>query len=475
MALALACAPIVLATSAFAQTPLSPLFRTVYTFTNGTDGASPSAALLLLGGTLYGTASEGGADKDGTVYAVNVDGTGFRSLHDFSVLEGTPFSLTNLDGAFPVAGLVMGGNTVYGTAKFGGTNGCGTVFAVNTDGTGFMVLHTFAGSDGNEPRGGLILSGNTLYGMTAFGGANGAGTVYAVNTDGTGFGTLSNPAAGWDADAPESSLIISSNTLYGTSYGGGANGWGFVFALNTDGTGFRTVYSFSTPEYIGNGLYTNLDGAYPACSLVLSGGRLFGTASIGGTNGFGTVFAVNTDGTGFAVLLTLTAVGGTVPGTGLVLSGNALVGTAAYGGTNDDGSVFSINTDGTGFAVLHTFDGLDGGFPVAPLILSNNTFYGTAENGGTNGAGTIFAITLVPAPAVVPASIAASGGQLQFEVTGITPGATVYVQAAGNLSAPVNWLPIATNLVTGTNLTVSGLSTTNSTWQFFRVAETLPP
>ena len=88
--------------------------------------------------------------------------------------------------------------------------------------------------------------------------------------------------------------------------------------------------------------------------------------------------------------------------------------------------------------------------------------------------GTIFSITLSPAPAIETNSVAVSGGQLQFVVGGLTPGATVYVQASSNLS-PGNWAPVATNVTTGTNLTISGLSVTNANYRFFRVLETSPP
>ena len=78
---------------------------------------------------------------------------------------------TNSDGANPYAGLILSGNTLYGTACGGGSSGNGTVFAVNTDGTGFTNLHSFThlvlpgtNSDGANPYAGLILSGNTLYG-----------------------------------------------------------------------------------------------------------------------------------------------------------------------------------------------------------------------------------------------------------------------------------------------------------------------
>src|SRR6266568_4754674 len=90
-----------------------------------------------------------------------------------------------------VAGLILSGNTLYGTASGGGSSGVGTVFAINTDGTGFTTLHSFAGrGDGANPLAGLILSNNVLYGTAAGGGSSGNGTVFKVSTDGTGFTNL---------------------------------------------------------------------------------------------------------------------------------------------------------------------------------------------------------------------------------------------------------------------------------------------
>src|SRR5712671_5671321 len=78
----------------------------------------------------------------------------FTTLHSF----------TGSDGVSSYAGLILSGNTLYGTTYGGGSSGKGTVFAVNTNGTGFTTLHSFIGSDGANPQAGLILSGNTLYG-----------------------------------------------------------------------------------------------------------------------------------------------------------------------------------------------------------------------------------------------------------------------------------------------------------------------
>ena len=55
---------------------------------------------------------------------------------------------TNSDGAGPTTALILSGSTLYGATYFGGTNSVGTVFAVNTDGTGFRTLHGFTKDTG---------------------------------------------------------------------------------------------------------------------------------------------------------------------------------------------------------------------------------------------------------------------------------------------------------------------------------------
>src|SRR5438105_1547482 len=93
----------------------------------------------------------------GSIVAAGVRAQTFTTLHSF---VGYPN-----DGAYPEAGLIVSGNTLYGTAVYGGGSDVGTVFKVNTNGTGFKNLHSFTGgSDGADPYAGLILSGNTLYG-----------------------------------------------------------------------------------------------------------------------------------------------------------------------------------------------------------------------------------------------------------------------------------------------------------------------
>jgi uncharacterized repeat protein (TIGR03803 family) len=194
----------------------------------------------------------------------------------------------------------------------------------------------------------VILSGNTLYGMTQFGGSSGWGTVFAINTNGTGFTNLytftGGSDGGWPLDGP---LILSGNTLYGTTMrggsGGGNSGNGTVFALNTDGTGFTNLHIFTAT----NAVHINSDGAAPSGGVILSGNTLYGITQFGGSSGNGTVFAVNTNGSGFTPLHSFTGQPnlstGLIPSDGVILSGNTLYGTAYSGGTYGEGTVFSLS------------------------------------------------------------------------------------------------------------------------------------
>lgn len=382
-------------------------------------GSSPEAPLVQgPDGRLYGTAYYGGTYSNGTVFAVNPNGTGFAVLHTFSATATTESPstylnyYTNSDGANPEAGLTISSNVLYGTTRSGGANGTGTVFAMNIDGTEFTNLYSFTAEyypgadanltniDGAKPVGGLALSGNMLYGTASADGADGAGTVFALNTSGGGFTVLHNFTQS-DGAVPLAQLIISGNTLYGTASQGGTNyGGGTIFSLNIDGTGFNVLHNFAV-----DGGWTNSDGGTPAAGVILSGDTLYGTASTGGVNGKGTVFKVKTDGSGFTVLHAFPAVSwpptnsdGASPQANLCLSGDTLYGVAEAGGTGGAGSAFSIHTDGSGFTELHGFTGSDGSQPLGGLVLLRNTLFGTTSSGGGGtpgtayGAGTIFTV-----------------------------------------------------------------------------------
>jgi len=438
-------------------------FTNLYGFTGAGDGANPWGGLVLSHNTLYGTSYAGGSASSGIVFAINIDGSGFTNLYDFT---------GQADGANPYAALLLSGNTLFGTASSGGAFGSGTVFAINTDGTRFTTLHGFSGGgDGGNPWAALLLSGNTLYGTTQAGGSSTRGTVFAVSTTGTGFTTLHSFAGTSDGASPYGGLILSGNVLYGTAHGGGTSGNGTVFALNTDGTGFTNLYSFTATS--GSPL-ANADGAGPWAGLIVSGNTLFGVAAGGGSSGNGTVFALNTDGTGFTNLYTFTATSGpnlansdgASPVAALSLSGGTLYGTAQVGGTSGSGTVFALSTNGMGFTNLHNFSSIpalnspnnDGAYPDAGLILSNNTLYGTAYSGGRSGFGTVFSLSLAsasPPPLTITLSAAAVILTWPTNATGFTlASATNLVSPAWAAVSPgpvvVNGLNTVTNPITGT-------------------------
>ncbi len=344
-------------------------FSVLHSFAgSATDGANPVGSLILSGSTLYGMTSGGGADNYGTIFKINTDGNGFQLLHTFIGSDGN--SQNTWPGYFqPHGSLTLSGSTLYGMAYGGGTSNYGTVFKVNTDGSGFQLLHTFtaSSSDGANPAGSLTLSDSTLYGMTSGGGANGRGTIFQIDTNGSGFQLLYSFGSN-DAAYPLGSLTFSGSTLYGMTSGDLAFLSGTVFRINTDGSGFQLLTDF-------NG--TSPDIISPFGSLTLSGSTLYGMTSLGGgSDSWGSIFRINTNGTGYSLLyswLNNQNIVQPIAADSLALSGSTLYGMTLQGGDEATGSIFQINNDGSGYQTLYSFTGYsEGGGPYGSLTLSGS-------------------------------------------------------------------------------------------------------
>lgn len=175
---------------------------------------------------------------------------------------GNLYSFTgqNGDGAYPVAALIMtSSGALYGTTTQGGYDnplctdvglvGCGTVFELAMSPGGVWtetVLYSFTGQngDGALPMAGLVEGKDgALYGTTAAGGSGpcffnslpGCGTVFKLTPPAA-------PGDAWteavihsfivtDGGHPSSTLLEKNGALYGTTTLGGASGWGTVFEL----------------------------------------------------------------------------------------------------------------------------------------------------------------------------------------------------------------------------------------------------
>lgn len=156
------------------------------------------------------------------------------------------FGLADQVGDSPAGDLVQGTDgRLYGIT----TGSSGHVYRVNPDGSGYAAIHDFGeeAGDGQYPVAGLTEGHDgAIYGTTAQGGTNNSGTVYKLNKDGTGYAVLHHFRNDHvDGTSPQGELLEGSDgALYGTTYHGGTNASGTVFKLNEDGTGYALLYAF---------------------------------------------------------------------------------------------------------------------------------------------------------------------------------------------------------------------------------------
>lgn len=385
----------------------SAQYTLLHGFTGPTnhDGANPYYGKLTTDGTsLYGLTLSGGSNNVGTIFKINPDGTDYQVLHSFNGIYILNMNGDPNDGAHPYGSLLLIGSTLYGMTQDGGTNSFfgesqGAIFKINTDGTGFSLIHSFndleGPDDGYAPYGSLVTDGTNLFGMTPES-ISGAGVLFSISPSGSNYTIMHTFGTNaLDGSAPQGSLLYSGGVLYGMTVDGGTNvnnDAGTIFSINTDGTGYQVIYSFSG---------TTTDGGNPYGSLVMSNSTFYGMTRNGGANSQGTVFSVGTNGLNFQLLhsFSLSEIYG--PFGDLTLSNSTLYGMAYHGGTNDagQGGVFQIGTDGTGYQLVHVFsyqpiiNTKDGSTPFGSLLLFNSQLYGMTFSGGsTNFLGAVFSL-----------------------------------------------------------------------------------
>jgi uncharacterized repeat protein (TIGR03803 family) len=303
----------------------------LYSFGGENDGANPFAALTQgRDGNFYGTAFQGGAFDNGTIFRITPAGA-FTNL----------FSLNLANGDLPYAGLTLAtdGN-FYGATYQGGASGPGAIFRITPAGL-LTTIYSFTGgaSDGGFPHANLTQAADgNLYGTTHKVGVGNPpfknGTVFRISTNGT-LTTLvtfdnTNGASSYGALTP-----AENGNLYGTTAFGGSSSNGTLFRISASGQ-FTNIYSFTGGS----------DGAQPMAGLfAASDGNLYGTTSAGGAFGLGTVFRMLPNGT-VTNLASFSGFNGANPTAALVdgPDGN-LYGTTQYGGANGQGTIFRVSFD----------------------------------------------------------------------------------------------------------------------------------
>lgn len=340
----------------------------LYSFTGGLDGYYPAAGLTFdAAGNLYGTTVYGGSpsvycgsDGCGTVFELSpIPGGAWKEtvIHNFSA--------SLFDGNNPYSGVVFDASgNLYGTTENGGSEGAGAVFELTPSQNGAWtetILYSFyteGGCYAGFPIGGLVIdkAGN-LYGTTSTGSGTGgicsnSGTVFKMTPPSNGGRWTLNVLHSFcisgscaDGSGPQANLTLdAAGNIFGTTAGGGANGYGVVFEIPVSGQE-TTLYTFAG----GN------DGAFPLSSLAVDReGNIFGTTSQGGGKGQ----------------------------------------CSQEQGNQFCGTVFEL-VPGPGGSwterILHSFSGSDGAKPSAGVLLDplSGRLYGTTTWGGVVGPNSI--------------------------------------------------------------------------------------
>lgn len=307
----------------------------LHQFKGGRDGAVPMAGLVARNGVFYGTTQYGGVANGGTVFRLKADGY-LKILHSFGVGE---------DGFNPASGVSFdAAGNLYGTTPLGGgaSCSCGAVYKLGRDG-GEAVLYAFAGgNDGSQPQAGVTLDGaGNMFGTTWRGGASDKGTVFSLAPDGSESvlhaflnqrGSGANPLAGVVRDAQ--------GNLYGSTTSNGGIETGTIFEVEPNGNTVKLHSMGGTDGYLPT-----------AGDLVRDAkGNLYGTAQLGGSQncgfgeGCGTIFRVAPGGKLTVLHFFGGGTDGYWPQSGLVADEHgALYGTTTLGGASGHGTIFKIS------------------------------------------------------------------------------------------------------------------------------------
>jgi uncharacterized repeat protein (TIGR03803 family) len=346
-------------------------FKTIYSFTNGSDGASPLGGVTFVNGTLFGTAATSGAYGYGTVFAIDSTTGAERTLYGFSG--------TSSDGGYPATSLLYDKGMLYGTTDLGG-QGSGTLFKIKPATGTEATLYSFSGYQ-TSPSG-VVRLGNVLFGATYYTGFGGPGMVYKFDLATGQQTTLYSFTGGADGSNP-AQILLYSGFLYGVTFSGGAYSNGTLFKIDPSTGSETTLYNFGSGQ----------DGQAPA-GLAANDGIFYGVTISGGTSGFGTIYKF--DPIALQEFMIYSFAGGddgcNPASAPVVYRGKAFGSTLYCGGAQESGALYEVNLKTGRERTRYRFPASGEGGS-STLTVVNGTLYGTTASGGANFVGSVFSYT----------------------------------------------------------------------------------
>lgn len=229
-------------------------------------------------------------------------------------------------------------------------------------------------------RGPWVYSSGNFYGASQFGGASSMGSLFRCDPATGQYFLLHSFSGGNGGTSPSTGLFESptNGSLYGTTYGGMHNA-GTLYRIDKPGNFFETLHQFTAASG------GNPDGI----PMQASNGKLYGVVGTGGDNGFGGIYSINLDGSGYQLLRSFAGTGGGTRGKGLNCTGlvegpgGILYGVTETGGSEDKGVFFAMSLNGLTYNVFREWPASGLRKPAQRLLLaSDGAFYGAASEGG---------------------------------------------------------------------------------------------
>lgn len=366
-----------------------------------TNGSYPSGKIFLISSKLYGITNYGGDYDYGSMYKININGTGFDITHSFH----------GGDGKICYYEPTIVGSKLYGTTLIGGKYNFGAIYSFDIDNNNYSLIHSFDGIDGYQPQSTLTYDGeNTLYGTTGLGGEYDSGIIYSISLNGNNFSKLYSFTSENGA-RPLGQLILNDSLLYGVTTRGGDYLDGIIFSFSILDNTFTKMHSFGNTT----------DGKVPCSNLLFDSENsiLYGTTETGGQYDNGTIFSISinplaayryrtyrksgelrapapppVDVYMMAQIYSFDTESGYTPANGLIMNGNILYGATKRGGANSLGTIYSIEKNGTNYSILHSFSE-EFGHTSSDFVLVDSYLYGVCIGGGDNGYGNIYKFSLL--------------------------------------------------------------------------------